>query len=378
MGNGGSKILYVYSVTPTTSFTIVARKHIEYMRKLGLARVDELSMSAFPLFKSTSRYIAVLHPYLFIWTGAISLFERALPDTRKHMAGKMIHELRSRYEKIVGVYVCDTDAMSREAVNVLNEADMLIVPSEFCINVYKKCRVTKPVYRVPHGVDPTWYTAKSVWEGTTTVRLTPALVQLYQYKQRTGKKLLLWWFWHSWLRKGGPWVKAVYERLIKKRNDVKLVVKTYTSEMPELNNLVSLGIVQIYGWLTELEKMALYDLADITLMFSTGGAFEINGLESLARGVPVVAVNWGPWTEYIPPFLRIKPGDRVRPLPNNDVHVGYGYAVDVEDAVAKLEDILDNYHEYKDKVDEWRWEVLYPQYKWDVVAKILIDVIMGK
>jgi len=372
------KILYVYSFTPTTSFTIVSMKHIEYMRRLGLVHVDELSMNAFPLFKSSNRYVVAIHPFLFIWTKTVSLFEQALPGDRKHMLRNMVEELKSRYEKIVGIYVCDTDALSREAVNVLNEADVLVVPSAFCVDVYRRCGVSKPVYRVPHGVDPTWYTAKNVWENTFTVGLTPALIRLRQYKLRTGKKLLLWWFWHSWLRKGGPWVETVYERLIKRRNDVKLVVKTSEYEMRELTNLMALGIVQIYGWLTEREKLALYDLADVTLMFSVGGAFELNGLESLARGVPAVAVDWGPWTEYIPPFLRVKPGERVRPLPDNNVHIGYGYAIDVEDAVAKIEDILDNYYEYRARVDEWRLKVLYPQYRWDEVAKQLVSTISVK
>jgi glycosyltransferase involved in cell wall biosynthesis len=369
------KILYVYPFTPTTSFTIVAEKHIEYMRKLGLARVDKLSMNAFPWFKPTSRYVAVLHPHLFIWTKAVLHFERALPNDRKHILKNAVRELRSRYEKIVGVYVCDTDALSREAVNVLNEADVLVVPSEFCVEVYRRYGVSKPIYRVPHGVDPEWYTAPNVWSGGAVAVITPVLVQLYQYKQRTGRKLLLWWFWHSWLRKGGPWVKAVYEKLAKKRSDVKLVVKTHAPEVRKLNELLPLGVVQIYGWLRDVEKMALYDLSDATLMFSVGGAFELNGLESLARGVPAVAVDWGPWTEYTPPFLRVKPGERVRPLPDNNVHIGYGYAVDVEDAVAKVEDVLDNYYEYKARVDEWRRKVLYPQYRWDVVAKQLVSVI---
>ena len=186
---------------------------------------------------------------------------------------------------------------------------------------------------------------------------------------------MLWWFWHSWLRKGGPWVKAVYERLVRRRSDIKLVVKTSMANVPELAELAPLGMMQVYGWLSDLEKMALYDMIDITLMFSTGGAFEINGLESLARGVPAVAVDWGPWTEYIPHFLRVRPGERVQPLPDNNVHIGYGYAVDVDDAVAKIEDILGNYEEYRAKVDEWRWSALYPEYRWDVVAKQLVSII---
>jgi glycosyltransferase involved in cell wall biosynthesis len=358
-------VLYVYDRVRTISFTLVAQKHIEYMRKLGTINVREIPIYAFPLFKPDGRYVAVVHPFVYVWS-VISNEMGNVVD---------IAEVKNRYEKIVGVYVCDTDRMSREAVNVLNEADVLVVPSMFCVDVFRRSGVKKTIYRVPHGVDESWYLMQNVWVTQGVKGLSVSLVQLYQYKQRTGKKLLLWWFWHSWIRKGGPWVKAVYERLVRRRSDVKLVVKTSAAQVPELRELVSLGIVQVYGWLKDVEKMALYDLADVTLMFSTGGAFELNGLESLARNVPAVAVDWGPWTEYIPPFLRIKPGERVRPLSDNNVHVGYGYAVDVNDAVAKIEDILDNYEEYRAKVDEWRRKVLYPQYRWDVVAEQLVSVI---
>ena len=358
-------VLYVYDRLRTTSFTLVAQKHIEYMRKLGTVNVRETSIYAFPLFKPDGRYVAVVHPFVYVWSVIINEMSDVVD----------IAEVRNRYEKIVGVYVCDTDRMSREAVNVLNETDVLVVPSMFCVNVFKRSGVKKTVYRVPHGVDEHWYTTQNVWTMRDVKGLPTSLIQLYQYKQRTGKKLLLWWFWHSWIRKGGPWVKAVYERLVRKRIDVKLVVKTGMADVPELSELAPFGIVQIYGWLKDVEKMALYDLADVTLMFSVGGAFELNGLESLARGVPAVAVDWGPWTEYIPPFLRVKPGEKVRPLPDSDVHVGYGYAVDVEDATAKIEDVLDNYHEYRAEVDEWRWKVLYPQYRWDAVAKQLVSAI---
>jgi glycosyltransferase involved in cell wall biosynthesis len=358
-------VLYVYDRVRTTSFTLVAQKHIEYMRKLGTVSVKEMPVYAFPLFKPDGRYVVVVHPFVYVW----SVISSEMSDVVD------IVEVMNRYEKIVGVYVCDTDRMSREAVNALNETDVLVVPSMFCVDVFRMSGVKKPVYRVPHGVDEHWYTAQNVWTAQGARGLSASLIQLYQYKQRTGKKLLLWWYWHSWIRKGGPWVKAVYERLSKMRSDVKLVVKTSMADVSELAELVPFGIVQVYGWLRDVEKMALYDIADVALMFSVGGAFELNGLESLARGVPTIAVDWGPWTEYIPPFLRVRPGERVKPLPDSNVHVGYGYAVDVEDAVAKVEDILDNYEEYRAKVDEWRRKVLYPQYRWDIVAKQLVSVI---
>jgi glycosyltransferase involved in cell wall biosynthesis len=136
-----------------------------------------------------------------------------------------------------------------------------------------------------------------------------------------------------------------------------------------------LGAIQIYGWLSDYEKMALYDLADITLMFSRGGGFEVNALESLVRCTPVVTSSVGSWTDYVPPYLQVKVGERVKVFEDNAIHVGYGYKVDVEDALGKINDILENYDDYRARVEEWRSKVLKSEYRWDIVVKKLVEVI---
>jgi glycosyltransferase involved in cell wall biosynthesis len=153
-----------------------------------------------------------------------------------------------------------------------------------------------------------------------------------------------------------------------------LLLKTVYPNTPEFQEVMHLGAIQVYGWLSEYEKMALYDLADITLMFSRGGGFEVNALESLARGVPVVTSNVGSWTDYVPSYLQVKVGERVRVFEDNAIHVGYGYKVDVESAVDRIHDILDNYDEYRGRVGEWRHKVLFSEYRWDRVALMLADV----
>jgi glycosyltransferase involved in cell wall biosynthesis len=147
--------------------------------------------------------------------------------------------------------------------------------------------------------------------------------------------------------------------------------------MSEFQEVMHLGVIQIYGWLSEYEKMALYDLADVTLVFSRGGGFEHNALESLARGVPVVTSNRGSWTDYVPQYLQVKAGEKVKVFEDNAIHVGYGYKVDVEDALNKIHDILENYEEYKARVDEWRQKVLANEYRWDLIAKKLVKNIQS-
>jgi len=368
-------ILYVMPLHHTVSFSIVAQKHIYYIKMQNLARVYEMDELAFPSFYTSIKYEAVLHPYIFIWNRVIQRFYRATPDKLKHRIPQYIDDFKKQFNQLIAVDVCDSDRMSEFAVNLLNYADKVVVPSNFCVEVYKGSGVKKPVYRVPHGVDPEWYLTPNIWETSPVKKLSPVLIDLYLYKIRKNKRFLLFWLWHSAERKGFPEVKEVYSRLVKERRDVVLVMKTFHLNMPEFQEVMHLGAIQVYGWLNDYEKMALYDLADITLMFSRGGAFEICALESLARGVPVITSNKGSWTDYVPPFLQVKTGERVVVLPNNAIHVGYGYRVDVEDALNKIHDILESYDEYREKVEEWRQKVLFNEFRWDLIAKKLIDII---
>jgi hypothetical protein len=77
----------------------------------------------------------------------------------------------------------------------------------------------------------------------------------------------------------------------------------------------------------------------------------------------------------VPPFLQVKAGEKVKVFDGNAIHVGYGYRVDVEGALGKIHDILESYDDYKARVEEWRSKVLKSEYRWDVIAKRLIETI---
>jgi glycosyltransferase involved in cell wall biosynthesis len=368
-------LLYVYPQFHVVSFTLIAKKHVEYLKKQGLADIYELDELAFPSYVPHTKYTAVLHPWIYVYHRFIQAKLSALDESLRDRFNKYLEWWRSHYDQLVAVDVCDSDRMSDYAVSLLNEADKVIVPSNYCVEVYRQSGVKRPVYRVPHGVDPDWYTLPNVWYVAPAKSINPSLLEVYLYKLRKKKRLLLFWLWHSPARKGWPEVKEVYSRLVRERADVVLVLKTFSPNAPEFQEVMHLGAVQVYGWLSEYEKMALYDLADITLMFSRGGGFEMAALESLARGVPVVTSNRGSWTDYVQPFLQVKAGERVKVFENNAIHVGYGYKVDVESALDKIHDILENYDDYKARVEEWRSKVLFNEYRWDIVAKRLVETI---
>jgi glycosyltransferase involved in cell wall biosynthesis len=374
---GAPPLLYVYPQWHAVSFTLVARKHVEYIRRLGLARVYELDELAFPSYMPHLKYVAVVHPWIYVYHRLVQARLNALDESLRHRLPEYLAWWRSHYGRLVAVDVCDSDRISDYAVELLNRADAAIVPSSFCAEVYRASGVRVPVHRVPHGVDPEWYTMPSAWETAPAGRLSPALVELYLYKRRKGRRFLLFWLFHSPERKGWPEVRETYRRLAERRRDAVLVLKTVSPNSPAFQEVMHLGAVQVHGWLDELDKMALYDLADITLVFSRGGGFELNCLESLARGVPCVAGYWGSWRDYLPPFLGVRAGGRVRVFPDSAIHAGHGYRVDVEDAAARIEDVLDSYDEYRARVEEWRRGALAREYRWDLIARQLVSVALG-
>jgi len=364
-------VFYVYPRWHKVSFTLIASKHVEYMKKIGGLKVYELDELMFQNFIPSSKPKVIVHPCIFIMQRVL----QSKVDSQGRFRQDYYDWWRSNWGEMIGIDVCDSDRMSDIAVSILNLNDKLITHSRFCVEVYKRSGVKRKVYLLPHGVDPLWYELPNTWDTVPVSKIPSALLNIYTYKIRKGKKIILFWLWHSAERKGWYEVREAYRRLRRQRDDVILVLKTLNPNTHEYQQIMDLGAINIYGWLTDYEKMLLYDLADITLNFSRGGGFELNCLESLARGVPCIANEWGSWTDYVPKFLQVKRGRKVKPLPNNAIHVGYGYTVDVDDAVAKINDILDNYDEYKARVEDYRKNVLAKTYRWDIIAWKLYEII---
>ena len=350
------QLYYVYPTKQLTSFHIVASKHIQYISdRYNIIHVDE---NAFQFLDPIPGVSVILHPALYILERSLSRFQK------------------SKYSQLLAFDVCDSDRMSDHATYLLNLLDKVAVPSEFCVKVYKDSGVRAKIYRIPHGLDKEWYEKPNLWETMKNGNIDQQLANIYDYKKRTGKKILLFWLWHSADRKGWAEVAETFKRLKKKRNDITLVVKTVpvAKEPDILLEEVGSDVLKITNWLSEHDKMALYDLAEINLNFSRGGGFEINCLEALARGIPCLSTDFGSWLDYEHPSFLIKRGEKVEVLPGNLYHVGYGYKVDVDDAVAKIEDILDNYEEYKAIAEEHR-QKLKEEFEWSKIAEKIIKMI---
>ncbi len=341
---------YVYPIWHRVSFTLVARKHLEHLkRSIRIEEVDEL---AFPHISPHSRPIVVLHPFFFMMMRASRQISRRL----------------HRYGALIGIDVADSDRISGLAVSMTNYAHAMIVPSTFSQRAFVASGVQVQVHVVPHGLDAEWYVAE---RGRTRY-----FDDLRRLRERRRVKLILFFLWHSDYRKGADLVLSWYRELRRERRDVLLVVKTVGEYSELVARAKDYGVVHVRGWLTEEQKMELYDLADLYPLFSRGGGFEMNGLEALARLVPVIAAQGGSWEDYMPPWLLVESRRTRWVLKDNPIHVGGGVEVDVSKAVDKAHWVLDNLDDVRARLAEHRAQRLYMEFRWDRAAERILSILL--
>jgi len=324
-------VYYFYPLDHRVSFQFVAKQYIEMLRtRYTVEEVDERSFYGRDVFVKVPAFV---HPYLYV-TGKQP--ERALWEVAK-------------YDKIVAVDVADSDKLSQAAVNLLNLADACIVPSTWSREAYIRSGVGTPVHVVPHALSAVFREPKV--DARECPDLAEHAVLLLKVRERY-KALICFFLWHSFWRKGGDLVLKTLSKLRRERNDFAVVARTTDTTLLAGLELAQVPAVALPKWLNERAVVAVYDLCDIYPLFSRGGGFELNGLEALARGEIVLAAAEGSWIDYLPPEFLLPVAKYEHPLPQNPFHVGFGPVVDVEKAVDKLHEIIDDLDEWKARARE--------------------------
>jgi len=343
------RVWYCYPIWNRVSFTLVAKNHIKYLRKYFF--IEEIDENALPTLSPQSRPLLVVHPLFYIFIKAAKHIEKRI----------------YRYNGIIGIDVADSDRISRLAVSITNYTDCCIVPSKFSREAFIRSGVRVPVHVVPHGLDNEWFNLPKSKPNTFT--------DLWKLKNDRNYVFLLYFLWHSDYRKGADLVLKFYRELRKERKDVLLIVKTITQEGGFQRTIRKLGGVVVSGWLTETQKMELYDLADIYTLFTRGGGFELNGLEAIARKLVVLAPRGGAWDDYLPPFTLLPSKQCDYVLKDNPIHVGKGVEVIVDKAVDKALQIIDNLDDYKARVEEHVNKYVKNYFTWAKAGEKLAEIM---
>ena len=347
--NPSKELWYVYPTHHVVSFTLIAKHHIEQLRKYF--KVQEVPEKGFLNIYPYSYPTVIIHPLLYCTSSNFELYL----------------DKRTRYKALIGVEVADSDRISDVAVNVVNTADCLIVPSIFSKRAYENSGTKIPIEVVPHGLNKVFYRRKRRPTNET-------LKYLYRLKKKGKLIYCLFFLWHSGYRKGADLVYQVLKEIQKTHKNVLLIVKTYNIWDSYMKYLSQLDSFVISGWLTDDDLVDLYDLCDIYLLFSRGGGFELNGLEALARGEIVLASRGGSWDDYLPPESLVDYKRFTTVLHGNPFHIGKGPELSVEKAINKLHDIINNIDDWKEKYSKYARKVRR-EYSWDRIGKMLKDIV---
>ena len=168
-------IWYVYPMWHRVSFSLIAERHVEQLRKyFKRYTIDERVLN---ILSPATNPLLIIHPYFY-------------PMSRY---AKHIERLLARVRGIIGIDVADSDRISNVAVSMTHYAECMIVPSKWSKEAYVRSGVKTPVHILPHGLDQSWYT-------------DPPRVQFFKNlldrKRRHKLKYLLYFCWHSEYRKG--------------------------------------------------------------------------------------------------------------------------------------------------------------------------------
>ena len=411
------RLVYVYPMGKKQSFNLVAKHQIKFFnekylvdkgmtfdRYVEIQELDwsEISGETSDVCNWREKRNVLLHPFLYPFTSKESFLDNA-----KNFARLLVTK-----NKIGGFDVADSDKVSDIAVELINKIDLIIVPSAFSRDAFINSGVRPEIVRVlPHGLDDYFLMddvdinieGRNVDNGNgedngnidnedidnknDIENVKKTFDKLKELREK-GKILVLYFVLHSSYRKGADLVEEVIKRVEKRlkedgnENEICLVIRSKSLKYFEnitdkdINNGKD-NIILVDEWLNNRELVKLYDLCSVCLVPSRGGGWEMNAMEATSRGLITLAPNAGCFLdmqEYLM-MVDIDKDKIVKPLPQNPVHIGNGYEMNMDDFENKLLNVINNFHEIKDKFEDNMYDVR-EKYSWRNVVLQLDDILM--
>lgn len=243
-------------------------------------------------------------------------------------------------------------------VEALNQVDLILVPCEENVEIFRKNGVTKPIKVVEHGVDQTYYyyrpkQKKAKFRVGTMGSLVP----------RKNPELL---------------IRAFLDEF-KHQDDVELYLKD-TNEDTEIERKYKDQQQIIFNG-KKLSPNEIGDLLatfDIAVFPSRGEGFGLGGLQAMGVGTTCICTNWGGFKQYLNPeynyALDYKLVDIDKVASNNTTYSGQWAEGDYDHLRKLLRYAYDHQDEIHDKgrrSAEWVKEY----WTWERAAQQLVDAI---
>ena len=357
-------IYYLYPIRNKVSFTFISKQHIRYLREKlqNNVKIIETDVDTFdPSAWGFNRKL-ILHPLFY------PFFEGVSKEANAKIS--KLNQCLNKGFKIIAFDTADSDRISEKAVDLANKVEAIIVPSNFAKKAFVDSGVYKPVHVVPHGIPDEFMV-----NGKTITH--PDLAKLNEIKKKNNFVFVLFQLVHSGGRKGADLFAKAMSIVQKENPNVIILAKRLEGLDPYLPLLRQLKCVEVSGYLELDAYRQLYDLSDITVLASRGGGFEACSIESLARGVPTIVPEAGCFLDYIKYAIPVKvTKNKPIVLPDNPIHVGKGWEIDVDELAKTILKVADNLNKYKRKAKR-NMKKIWKEYSWrrivDKIIKILIE-----
>jgi glycosyltransferase involved in cell wall biosynthesis len=402
------RLMYIYPMGKKQSFNLVAKHQIKFFNQKYLVdkgmtfdkyvEIQELDWSEVSGEMSDvcnwkEKRNVLLHPFLYPFTSKESFLDNARNFARLLVAKN----------KIGGFDVADSDKISDIAVELINKIDLIFTPSTFSSNAYVNSGVRPEIVQIlPHGLDDYFlvsdngnnvenenvedvdneYINNEDIDNKDNSNIEKTFNKLKELREK-GKILILYFVLHSGYRKGADLVEKVIKRLEKRleedgnKKEVCLVVRSKSLKYFENDNVDNKkNVVLVDDWLSNKDLVKLYDLCDICLVPSRGGGWEMNAMEAVSRGLITLAPNAGCFLDmenYLM-MVNIDKDKIIKPLPQNPIHIGNGYEIDMNDFEGKLLNVVNNLDKYKEIFESRSFEVR-EKYSWRVIVNQLDDIL---
>lgn len=280
------------------------------------------------------------------------------------------------YKYRVGYTMFETDVLPKgnspwtgkfdhasQAIN--QQLDILLTPSEWCVQMFRDNGVTIPIKVVPNGINPAHFPYMERPEHDKFTFLQMATLSI---------------------RKNSGMVASAFMEVFKDKPDARLILKTQSGTHGHMEFMPSMGDIKIIDKLYTLKEIQdLMREADCFVFPSRGEGFGMPPLEAMATGLPVIGSNNTGMRDYMDPNWSY-PVETLHKVPASHYpkkwgYIGNWFEPDYEQLKAHMLYVYEHRDEARQKGQLASQEV-HANWNYDAVAdKIAVaiaDLMAGK
>jgi glycosyltransferase involved in cell wall biosynthesis len=195
----------------------------------------------------------------------------------------------------------ETDTIPPACVESLNRTGLVMVPSQWNLDNFRRCGVAVPMEVVPLGFDRTTYSADNSFPEVCTFGTAGALSA-------------------GGLRKNVGQVIDLFRKAFPTESDVRLRVKI-SPDSPAVETYGDPRIDLIQAVLPHADMLAWYRSLSAFVNTSFGEGFGLHLIEAMACGRPVITPNYSGLTAFFQPSLGYAVDYELQPV-NNEIYTG--------------------------------------------------------